>query len=213
MPTPNRLPSGSTVFLSGLVLGTVSYVISEFLIPGNFSSPGDHDIFLATRLGFVYAPLVGAWIGWLQRSWLRIVAGVIVGIGVGVIYMFLCPSRNFLAIMVGFPTLLGGLLAVVLASNRSPWLKEVGARLGKGLLAGFVLGLVYMVVLNLTGAMFMGPNEFAADFKQTYVHMMWRSGPIALCLSSGLFLVLLRWAVGLSRVKMVFEAVDTNTAG
>lgn len=49
---------------------------------------------------------------------------------------WLCSSRNFLAVMVGLPCGLGGLLAVVIGSNRSGWFSGFGGRLGKGLLAG-----------------------------------------------------------------------------
>ncbi len=39
--------------------------------------------------------------------------------------------------------------------------------------------------------------------------MMWRDGPVALGISSALFFVLMRWAVGLTRVKLlVFEDVE-----
>jgi hypothetical protein len=41
--------------------------------------------------------------------------------------------------------------------------------------------------------------------------MMWRTGPVALGASSGLFFPLIRWAVGLTRVKLiVFEDVDVS---
>jgi hypothetical protein len=123
--------------------------------------------------------------------------------------MWLCASQNFLAIMVGFPCLLGCVLAVVVGSNRSLWVTGIGARLGKGLLAGLVLGFVYMVVLNVLGAMVMTPNESTDDFTKNYVSMMWHTGPIALGLSSALFFILIRWAVGLTRVKiLVFEDVQ-----
>src|SRR5256885_2247047 len=116
MTASNRQPSGGAVFLSGVIAGAGSYVVAELLIPASVSSPGNHDLLLAARLGFIYGPFIGVWLGWLQRSWQRAVAGAVTGIAVGFVYMILCSSRNFLAIMVGFPALLGGLLAVVLAS-------------------------------------------------------------------------------------------------
>jgi hypothetical protein len=113
--------------------------------------------------------------------------------------------------MVGFPCLLGCVLAVVVGSNRSHWLRGAGARLGKGLLAGLVLGFVYMVVLNACGEMVMPQNDITDDGTKRYVRMMWRTGPIALGISSALFFVLIRWAVGLTRVKiLVFEDVDAQ---
>jgi hypothetical protein len=125
----------------------------------------------------------------------------LIGAAIGVFYMWLCGGRNFLAIMVGFPCFLGGGLAAFVGSNRSRWLTGFGARLGKGLLAGFVLGLVYMITLNMVGSMLESPFAETGD----YVRMMWRAGPIALGLASGAFLVLMRWAVGLIRLKPIFE--------
>ena len=106
--------------------------------------------------------------------------------------------------MVGLPCLLGAAAAAIVGSNRSPWLRGLGARLGKGLLAGLVLGFVYMVILNVLGVMLMPPQT--EDETKSYIKMMWRDGPVALGISSALFLVLIKWAVGLSRVRLlVFE--------
>ena len=154
---------------------------------------------------------MGLWLGWLQRSWRRAVVGALVGIVIGCAYLWLCASRNFLAIMVGFPCLLGGGLAAVLGSNRSHWLTGLGGRLGTGLLAGLVLGFVYMVTLNVAGAMVMTAHDRADDYTQSYITMMRRAGPVALGLSSALFFVLIRWAVGLTRVRLlVFEEAETQ---
>lgn len=197
------------VFLSGLVIGVICYLIAESLTPKQVANPGDHDILLANRLGFIYTPVVALWLGWLQRSWQRAILGALVGIVIGFFYMWLCASRNFLAIMVGFPCLLGGGLAAVVGSNRSPWLIGLGARLGKGLLAGLVLGFVYMVALNVAGGTVMTAHDRADDYTQNYITMMWRAGTVALGISSALFFVLIRWAVGLTRVRvLVFEETE-----
>jgi hypothetical protein len=207
----NRKMNAGLVFLSGLVVGVICYLIAESLTPKQVANPGDHDILLANRLGFIYTPVVGLWLGWLQRSWQRALLGALVGVVIGFCYMWLCASRNFLAIMVGFPCLLSGGLAVVVGSNRSHWLTGLGARLGKGLLAGLVLGFVYMVTLNVAGGMVMTAHNRADDYTQSYITMMWRAGPVALGISSALFFVLMRWAVGLTRVKLlVFEETETQ---
>lgn len=202
----NRKMNSGLVFLSGLGAGVACYLLAESLVPRDVASPGDHDICLANRIGFIYTPVVGLWLGWFQRSWPRASYGAGVGILIGVVYMWLCASRDFLAIMVGFPCLLGAALSGIVGSNRSPLLAGLGARLGKGLLAGLVLGFVYMVVLNVSGAMLMSPNQDPGNQTSAYVRMMWKGGPIALGISSALFFVLIRWAVGLTRVKLlVFE--------
>lgn len=201
-PVDNRKVGSGVVFLSGLTAGVIIYLAAEYLTPKNVAGPGDHDILLANRLGFIYTPLVGLWLGWLQRSWRRAMAGALVGISIGFVYMWLCASRNFLAIMVGFPCLLGGAMAALAGSNRSHWLKGLGLRLGKGLLAGLVLGLVYMILLNTAGAIFMPPGD-GTDYTKSYIKMMWRDGPVALGISSALFFVLIKWAVGLSRVRLL----------
>jgi len=82
-PVNNRKVGSGMVFLSGLAAGVVIYLFAECLTPKNVASPGDHDILLADRLGFIYTPLVGLWLGWLQRSWRRAIAGALVGVGIG----------------------------------------------------------------------------------------------------------------------------------
>src|SRR5262249_10191107 len=81
----------------------------------------------------------------------RALLGACAGVMVGTVYMSLCESRNFFAIQVSFPCLLGAVLATVVSSNQSPWFSDLGPRLGKGLLAGLLLGFVYMFALSLAG--------------------------------------------------------------
>ena len=148
----------------------------------------------------------GVWVGWLQNSWRRAAVGAAVGLLIGVLYWTLSVSGNFLAIMVGFPCLLGGLFAALVGSNREGWVKGLVRRLGKGLLAGLVLGFVYMLLLNLVAGMLAQPFTSPEDYTRSYIRTMWRAGPVALGLASALFLVLLRWAIGLTRVRLiVFE--------
>jgi MFS family permease len=210
--TDNRHVSASSVFVAGVLIGVACYLLAESLTPKNVASPGDHDVLLAQRLGFFYTPVVGLWLGWLQKSWRRALLSAGVGIAVGFIYMALCATRNFLAIMVGFPCLLGGLLAAAAGSNRSAWLRQIAARFGKGIFAGFVLGLVYMLTLNIAGGMVAPIPLLGADVTQAYINMMWRTGPIALGLASGMFFLLLRWSVGLVRLRPIFEETPPNAA-
>src|SRR6185312_9652717 len=107
------------VFLIGAIFGVVSYLVAESLIPRDVANAGDHDLLLANRLGFIYTAVVGVWLGWLQRSWQRALFGVIAGVVIGIVYMRLSASRNFFAIMIAFPCLLGGGLAAIVGSNRS----------------------------------------------------------------------------------------------
>jgi hypothetical protein len=210
--TGNRHVSAGFVFLAGVLVGVACYLLAESLTPKNVASPGDHDVLLAQRLGFIYTPVVGLWLGWLQKSWRRALLAAGIGIAIGFIYMALCATRNFLAIMVGFPCLLGGLLAAAAGSNRSAWLRQLAARFGKGIFAGFVLGLVYMLTLNIAGGMVAPFPLFGRNATQAYISMMWRSGPIALGLASGLFFLLFRWSVGLIRLRPIFEETPPNAA-
>lgn len=203
----NRVQTSGRAVACGIVIGVVCYLTAESLTPSNVNNPGDHDLLLATRLGFIYAPAVGLWLAWLQRSVRRAATAAVVGVFVGAIYMWLCSSRDFLAIMVGFPALLGGLLASALGSNRSLPFADLPARLAKGLFAGFVLGFVYMFTLNVTSSMFAQADDFARNPTAAYVRTMWRAGPVALGFASGFFFPLMRWAVGLTRIRIVFEEV------
>jgi hypothetical protein len=63
------------------------------------------------------------------------------------------------------------------------------------------------------GGMVMTAHDNYNDETQGYIAMMWRAGPVALGLSGGLFFVLIRWAAGLTRVRiLVFEEVERQNA-
>jgi len=185
------------VLLQGLALGLGAFAIAELSLPRGLD-PGDHDMMLAQRLGLVYTPLVGAWLGWLQRSRRRAALGALAGVGIGIAYYLLCLSRDFFAIMVGFPALLGGGMAAIVGSNRSHGVGALFGRLAKGLVAGVVLGFAYMFLLNLILNSLVDPAVLFAG----YASHMWKGGLPAMAVSSALFLVLLRWAVGLVRVRV-----------
>jgi hypothetical protein len=185
------------VFLQGLAVGLAAFTVADLSLSRDLD-PGSHDMMLAQRLGLVYTPVVGAWLGWLQRSRRRAVVGALAGLAVGTVYYLLCTSRDFFAIMVGFPTLLGGGLAGLVGSNRSQGVAAFFGRLARGLVAGLVLGFVYMFLLNFILNTFVTPASLFA----AYGSNMWKGGLPAMAISSALFLVLLRWAVGLVRLRI-----------
>jgi hypothetical protein len=186
------------ILLQGVVLGLLAFAVAELLVPRSVLDSGDHDMMLAQRLGLVYTPAVGVWLGWLQRSRERMIAGLLVGAGIGVAYFIVCMAKDFLTIMVGFPALLGGGLAAALGSNSSKGTRAFFGRLFKGVFAGLVLGYVYMFLLNVVLNVFI-PGE---TLVLRYAHEMWKGGLPAMGVASGLFLVLIRWAVGLVRLRV-----------
>jgi hypothetical protein len=185
------------VLLQGLALGLAAFAVAELSLPGGLEA-GDHDMMLAQRLGLVYTPLVGAWLGWLQRSRRRALMGALAGTGIGIVYYLLCMSRDFLAIMVGFPALLGGGLAALVGSNRSQGVAAFFGRLARGLVAGLVLGVAYLFLLSFILNTFVNP----ATLFTGYASHMWKGGLPAMAISSALFFVALRWAIGLVRLRI-----------
>jgi hypothetical protein len=162
------------VLIAGAILGCVSFIVAIAAIPSDVASPSEHDLLLANYLGFLFPPLVGLWSGGVRRSWLWSGAGVTIGLAVGAAYHLLC-GHNFLAIMVAFPCLLGGAASVALGSGTRSWSAGILARIGKGLVAGLVLGSVYMVVLNVLGIIW-----FPVESTERYHQMMWNNGPVAM---------------------------------
>jgi hypothetical protein len=190
----NRILTRRQILVTGLCAGSICYLAAECLAPHRNTTPTYHDVALAARLGFIYTPLVGIWLGWRQRSFRRGALGAGIGILIAIAYMFMCTTKQFLLIMVGFPTLLGGGLAILVGSNSSPWQEKLVSRGLKGLLAGFVFGVIYAVVLNVLGFFLLG---FQCESTSQYIIMMWRAGPVALGLASASFLLLIGRAVGL----------------
>lgn len=191
-----RVVGYGIIAVVGMTIGGVSFLVSMFLIPSSVSSLSEHDLRLANHLGFIYPPLLGLWAAWIRRSVPWAVFGVISGILIGGAYYFLCGS-NFLAVMVGFPCLLGGCTSVLLGTKHDSWIDGIPQRFLKGLVAGFVLGFVYAVLLNVIGAfMFTGFSPSVGD----YSAMMWRAGTIAMVLASGLYFMLFHWSAGLQPI-------------
>jgi hypothetical protein len=193
----NRRTPTWLVLLQGVALGFGTFMAAEFSLRRGLN-PGDHDMMLAQHLGLIYTPLVGAWLGWLQRSRARAAMGALAGIGIGIIYYLLCMSRDFFAIMVAFPTLLGAGLACLVGSNRSQGVAAFFGRAARGLVAGLVLGFAYMFLLNFILNTFVNPASLFAHYSDN----MWKGGLPAMAISSALFFVLLRWAVGLVRLRI-----------
>ena len=198
---PRELSRGA-IALVGVAMGVVACFVSLALVPSSVASSGEHDLRLANHLGFIYPPLVGLWAAWCRRSVPWAVFGVLSGLLVGALYYALC-GYNFLAVMVAFPCLLGGVTSVLMGTQAGSWTAGLPQRFGKGLIAGLVLGFVYMVLLNVVGAVVMG--GFARTTAD-YISMMWRAGPIALGVASGLYFMLFHWSAGLGRKNLPLYA-------
>lgn len=79
----------------------------------------------------------------------------------------------------------------------------------KGLLAGFVLGLVYMVLLNVFGLYPLPGFDFStAAYRQT----MWLGGTAAMGVASGCYLLLLHWSAGLPYPTRRARGVESGSA-
>lgn len=181
------------IALVGIAVGAASFLVSMALIPRDVASLSEHDLRLANHLGFIYPPLVGLWASWVRRSIPWAIVGVLSGLAIGAAYYALC-GYNFLAVMVGFPCLLGGCTSVLLGTKHDAWIDGIPQRFLKGLAAGFALGIVYAVLLNVIGAfMLVGFKPSVAD----YSSMMWRAGTIAMSAASGLYFMLFHWSAGL----------------
>lgn len=189
---PRKIGYG-LIAVVGVAVGAVSFLVSMALIPGNVESTSAHDLRLANHLGFIYPPLVGLWASWVRRSIPWAIFGVASGLLIGAAYYALC-GYNFLAVMVGFPCLLGGCGSVLLGTKHDSWFAGIPQRFLKGLVAGFALGFVYAVLLNVIGALTLpmfNPTVAA------YSSMMWRAGTIAMTVGSGVYFILFHWSAGL----------------
>jgi hypothetical protein len=102
-----RSVTRGVMMIVGASLGAISFLIAMALIPSDTVSPTTHDLRLANNLGFIYPPLLGLWVGWVRRSTIWAVFGLSSGCLIGLAYYALCGT-NFLAVMVGFPCVLGG---------------------------------------------------------------------------------------------------------
>jgi hypothetical protein len=96
-------------------------------------------------------------------------------------------------ILLRFPCLLGGVAAAVLGRGGAHfWFEGVPTRFFKGLVAGFVLGLVYCCMTEAPCRLW-----FLLSTEQ-YHRMMWHNVPVAMSAAGGLYLVLFVWASNLN---------------
>ena len=183
----------------GGALGAISFLTAMALIPSNTASPTTHDLQLANNLGFIYPPLLGLWAGWVRRSTTWAIFGLVSGFIVGLAYYLLCGT-NFLAVMVGFPCILGGATSVLLGTKHHSWLAGIPQRLLKGLVAGFVLGFTYMLTLNILFP-FTSPNFPYRSSAADHSTGMWIAGTVALTLASTVYLLVFHWSAGLNEYE------------
>lgn len=189
---PRQLGRGA-IAMAGMFVGGVSFLVAMWLIPADVRNLSEHDLRLANHLGFIYPPMLGLWAAWVRRSFPWAIFGVAAGVAIGAAYYALC-GYNFLAVMIGFPCLLGGCTSVLLGTKHDSWIDGIPQRFFKGLMAGFVFGFVYAVLLNVIGAFLLPP--FRPSVRQ-YSSMMWRAGTMAMIAGSGLYFILFHWSAGL----------------
>jgi hypothetical protein len=188
----NRLLSGGcSLFWVGLAMGTMSFLLAKAAIPTSMQNVSDHDLMLANNLGFIFPPLLGFWVAVVRRSLVSAFSGIAVGVVIGCIYKAV-SGYDFFSVMVIYPCALGGLASLVLGAGRASWLAGALSRFFKGLLAGFVLGFLYMVILNVVMGIvvLVGPGN-------KYQDMMWIAGTTAMAIAGGVYLPLFHWSLNL----------------
>jgi len=193
--TPHRQIGLGLVLLMGLAGGALCYLLAEVSTPTTVTSAQEHDLWLAQRLGFILAPALALWLGWLQRSWRRALIGGGCGLLTGWLCYELC-SGAFQPTLLALPILLGGVLAAFCGSQRNDWLRCLTGRFGRGLLVGLLIGSVYLALLSV-GALAFWPHTGNVDYLGAYLSMMSRAGPLALGVSSAMLFPSIRWAAGL----------------
>lgn len=190
----HRLMSGGcSLFCVGMAMGTLSFLLAKAAIPANSQDASDHDLMLANNLGFIYPPLLGFWVALVRRSLASAFTGIAIGLAIGCIYKAI-SGYDFFSVMVIYPCALGGFASLLLGAGQKSC-DAAQTRLFKGLVAGFVLGFVYMVILNVAMAIvWMGR---LADPVRSYQSLMWIAGTTAMAIASGLYLPLFHWSMNL----------------
>jgi hypothetical protein len=194
-PSPLQREQGRIV-ASGLVAGALCYLVAGLSTP-IVASADEHDLGLTRRLGFILAPVLGLWLGWLQRSWRRALIGGSAGLLLGWLCLLLC-SGPYRPVLLALPILLAAMFAACCGSQRHDWLRCLPLRFAKGLAVGLFIGLLYLALLGI-GAQVLWPRTGSVDYLDAHIRMMWRAGPLALAVSGALLLPALRWAAGLTR--------------
>lgn len=189
--------SNSRIILSGFGVGVLTSAVATF-----FShKPFDAFQFHAMVVGFIYVTAAGCWIGNLQGSVKRTIFGAISGALLGLTYSlsvrFTLPNYpNDNGLMVYFallPCVLSGLLAGVLGSTRENGFKEFPVCFSKGLISGFMMGIVHFVTLLIL----LIPSPYIVKL----FGPLGETGTIqlacALGVASALYFFMLQWSVSL----------------
>jgi hypothetical protein len=202
------------IFLYGAIIGLASFLIAMAAVPlHNVSDFSIHDLALAVNLAYIFPPLIGFWVGFCRRSLWWILVGASVGPVLGSIYKSACgQDLNLLLIVAVMPCLLGGIAAVALGYGRGSWWDGAPLRLLKGMLSGFLLGLVYEIVLNIICAILASsvPPELATPTFEHFRLMMWVAGSVAMAVGGGVFLPLFHWSANVPRPQFRRAANEGN---
>lgn len=205
---PRQVGHGQMV-LMGLAAGSLCYLLAAVSTPMAVTSAKEHDLWLAQRLGFILAPALAMWLGWLQRSWRRALIGAGCGLLIGWLCFELCRGAAQ-PILLALPILLGGAFAAFCGLHRDDWLRCLGGRFAKGLLVGLLIGLAYNAFLGM-GARVFWPRAENVDYTGAYIRMMWRAGPLALGLSGAMLFPSIRWAAGLARPRVSLRGSGSSS--
>ena len=114
----------------------------------------------------------------------------------GCIYRALCgwdAATQFVVYL--YPSLLGGVAACVLGNGSPGWINSAYLRFLKGLLAGLVLGTVYLSLLN---QLWEPVLKLVDQSNNVYRQATWIAGTTAMSTASGVFLLIFRWAANLT---------------
>ncbi len=192
----DRLRGSGEAIATGLAVGSLCYLLVEASTSAVATSPDHLDLLITRRLGFVLAPAVGFWVGWLQRSWRRALLGSGLGLAVAWIFFLVCSASEARIGQFVVVSMLGGTFAGCCGSRRSDWLHGLGGRFAKGLVAGSLFGLAYIALISV-GARVFWPGSGNVDYLGAHIRMMWRAGPVALGLAGAVLFPFVRWALDL----------------
>jgi hypothetical protein len=210
LSNPLQVVPASFVACVGAILGIISFYVALIFTPQDVASIEKFDLLFLCRFGFTFSCLIGLWCGYLQRKNGMIVFGLPLGLFSGILYINLCQiSPNHSAMVI--PTI----LTAIMTSITGIFIKgapELIQRFARGLVAGFLLEIIFSFLLNSIGT-YATPDLVVARSVEELTVLYWRIGPWAIGGASACYLVLVHWSCGLSVVHGTIEPPAEKTSG
>jgi hypothetical protein len=192
-----QLRTLKSYLLIGTVIGASSFVLAELMLPAQAGTVLEHDTMLTQRLSLIYCPIAASFFAWhIAGRASALWKGLVIGTLAGAAFQFLSAwDFTFLTKLLLFPAVVSAFISVLLPImvNLPSGPMTALRRCSNGLIAGFLLGLTYEILINIAlGCLvIIGLAQYHVTSEPEYLSGISYFGPIAFALANTAYFFLM----------------------